>query len=194
MDKPFSQACENNKQPILSVLKRYFNDCHSVLEIGSGTGQHAVFFAKNLPHLQWYCSDAPANHAGIKAWIKDQPSPNLHKPFNLVIGQDKWPDFSYDGIFSANTAHIMQKYEVKLMMELVSNALPQGGVFCQYGPFNQDGQYSSQSNADFDLHLKSSGYGGIKDIEDLQYWARGLQLIEQVTMPANNLTLVWRKA
>lgn len=193
MDKPFSQACENNKQPILEVLEQYFIGCHSVLEIGSGTGQHAVYFAKNLPHLQWYSSDAPANHAGINAWIKDQPSPNLHPPFSLVIGQDNWPEYPYDGIFSANTAHIMQKYETKLMMQLINDALPSGGVFCQYGPFKQDGQYSSQSNADFDLQLKSSGYGGIRDIEDLQYWARDLQLLEQVNMPANNLTLVWRK-
>lgn len=193
MDKPFSQACENNKQPILEVLQQNFAACQRVLEIGSGTGQHAVYFAKKLPHLEWHTSDAEANHAGINAWIKAEPSPNLHKPFSLVIGQDSWPQGNYDAVFSANTAHIMQKYEIKLMMQLINDALPSGGVFCQYGPFNKNGEYSSQSNADFDLHLKSNGYGGIRDIQDLQYWARDLQLVEQVNMPANNLTLVWRK-
>jgi cyclopropane fatty-acyl-phospholipid synthase-like methyltransferase len=193
VNKPFSQACENNKEPILKVLTEHFAQCKTILEIGSGTGQHAVFFAKNLHQLSWHTSDAPSNHGGIKLWIKANPSPNLLLPIDLVIGQDSWPATPYDGVFSANTAHIMQKYEAKLMMELIAEALPSGGMFCQYGPFNQGGQYSSQSNADFDIHLKSQGYGGIRDIEDLQYWARGLELCEQVTMPANNLTLVWKK-
>ncbi|WP_340677293.1 DUF938 domain-containing protein [Paraglaciecola sp.] len=193
MDKPFSQACENNKEPILKVLIQHFAQCKRVLEIGSGTGQHGVYFAKNLSHLAWHTSDASSNHAGIQLWINANPSANLHPPFSLVIGQDSWPVTPYDGIFSANTAHIMQKHEAKLMMELIAEALPKGGVFCQYGPFNQDGHYSSQSNADFDLHLKSQGYGGIRDIEDLQYWGRGLELCDQISMPANNLTLVWKK-
>lgn len=193
MDKPFSQACENNKEPILKVLTEQFAKCKKVLEIGSGTGQHGVYFAANLKQLHWHSSDAPSNHTGINLWIKAQPSPNLHKPISLVIGQDNWPANDYDGIFSANTAHIMQKYEIKLMMELIAEALPKGGVFCQYGPFKEAGQYSSQSNADFDIHLKSNGYGGIRDIEDLQYWARGMELCDKINMPANNLTLVWRK-
>jgi cyclopropane fatty-acyl-phospholipid synthase-like methyltransferase len=193
VNKPFSQACENNKKPILTVLTEHFAQCKRVLEIGSGTGQHGVYFAKNLSHLAWHTSDAASNHAGINLWIKAEPSPNIKPPIALVIGQNSWPVTPYDGVFSANTAHIMQKYEAKLMMELIVEALPKGGVFCQYGPFNLDGQYSSQSNAEFDIHLKSQGYGGIRDIEDLQYWARGLELFAKVTMPANNLTLVWKK-
>lgn len=193
MNKPFSQACENNKGPILNVLTEHFSQCKNVLEIGSGTGQHAVHMAANLSHLAWQTSDAPNNHGGINLWIKAHPSPNLRKPFSLVIGQDTWPVNDYDGVFSANTAHIMQKYEIKLMMELIAEALPKGGVFCQYGPFTQNGQFSSQSNVDFDVHLKSNGYGGIRDITELKNWARGLALLTTAVMPANNVMLVWKK-
>lgn len=193
MNKPFSQACENNKGPILAVLKQYFAQTKSVLEIGTGTGQHAVYMAKNLAHLQWQTSDASNNHAGIKQWIAAFPSSNLKSPIAFIIGDDAWPEGEYDGIFSANTAHIIQKYEVKLMMTMIAEFLPVDGIFCQYGPFTQDGQFTSQSNIDFDLHLKSNGYGGIRDINELQMWGRGLDLMDTLTMPANNHCLVWRK-
>lgn len=193
MDKPFSQACENNKDPILNVLRQTFKDCKHVLEIGSGTGQHAVYFAQHLTHLTWQCSDAMSNHEGINAWVAAHNCPNLIKPIPFVVGQDTWPKGDFDGVFSANTAHIMHKFEVKLMLELIGNHLPKNGVFCQYGPFNQNGQYSSESNQAFDIQLNENGYGGIRDIEELQYWARNLILKEVITMPANNLTLVWSK-
>jgi cyclopropane fatty-acyl-phospholipid synthase-like methyltransferase len=193
MNKPFSQACENNKGPILTVLKQYFAETKSVLEIGSGTGQHAVYFAHNLPNVTWQCSDALSNHAGIQQWISAYPSANLLTPISFVIGTDTWPDCSYDAVYSANTAHIMQKYEVKLMMSMIREFLPAGGLFCQYGPFTQNGEFNSKSNAEFDLQLTSNGYGGIRDINELQFWGHGLELIDTVKMPANNLTLVWRK-
>lgn len=193
MNKPFSQACENNKGPILAVLKAYFAQAKRVLEIGSGTGQHAVYFAQHLPHLIWQTSDAVANHAGINQWIAAYPSKNVRAPLAFLIGDSPWPEIHCDGVFSANTAHIMQKYEVKLMMETISEALPVGGVFCQYGPFTQDGQFSSQSNFEFDLQLKSNGFGGIRDINELQMWAGRVDLVDIITMPANNLCLIWSK-
>ncbi|MDP5031871.1 MAG: class I SAM-dependent methyltransferase [Paraglaciecola sp.] len=193
MSKPFSQACENNKGPILEVLKRYFTHSTKILEIGSGTGQHGVHFAAHLPHLSWQMSDALNNHKGINQWIAAYPQANIHAPISFVVGQDPWPGIDVQSVFSANTAHIMQKHECKLMMGLIAKNLPSGGIFCQYGPFTQDGQFNAQSNADFDLQLKSNGYGGIRDISELRYWGQGLRLVELIDMPANNLCLVWQK-
>lgn len=191
----FSQACENNKKPILEQLKRYFDGSNGVLEIGSGTGQHAVFFASYLTHLNWYTSDIVVNHESINAWIDDRPSPNLYRPVELMIGDSDWPDIEVDGTFSANTAHIMQKHEVRIMMQLIGEKLPPGGVFCQYGPFIVNGQFTSESNALFHEKLIAEGYGGYRHISELQEWAEpyNLTLREQISMPANNLMLVWKK-
>ncbi|WP_099034899.1 DUF938 domain-containing protein [Lacimicrobium alkaliphilum] len=195
MSKPFSQACENNQQPILDVLKTAFADTRSVLEIGSGTGQHAVFLAANLPHLRWQTSDMPVHHPGINAWIDEFPSPDLIRPLSFTVGEDCWPESKFDGVFTANTTHIMQVDEARLMMQLVADNLPSGGVFCQYGPFNINGQYTSDSNQAFDQSLKSRGCGGIRDISELRSWAegRGLVLSRRYQLPANNQLLEWRK-
>lgn len=193
VDKPFSQACENNKAPILEQLQTYLAQATSVLEIGSGTGQHAVYFAAGLPHVQWYTSDQPHNHAGINAWLNDSESSNLHPPEAFTLGQDAWPKVQVDAVFSANTAHIMQRSEVKVMQQLVAQHLPTNGVFCQYGPFTTNGKFDGQSNADFHQYLLTEGCGGYRDISELQTWARGLTLSENIEMPANNRLLVWTK-
>lgn len=193
MTMRFSQACENNKQPILQQLKLHFAPVTKVLEIGSGTGQHGVFFAPQLSHLNWQTSDMPDNHTGILAWQEQFPADNLLPPVNFTVGADPWPDMQIDAVFSANTAHIMQIQEARLMMQMVAANLPRGGVFCQYGPFNVNGQYTSESNERFDLHLSNEGCGGIRDIAELQDWAAGMTLTEKVTMPANNFLLVWKK-
>ena len=193
MEKPFSQACENNKAPILAVLKEVLKYANAVLEIGSGTGQHAVHFAPCLPHLRWYFSDVEANHAGINAWFNEFPAANLIAPCRLMLGLDPWPNLDVDAIYTANTTHIMQNHEVKLMMELVQQHLPIGGVFCQYGPFRQGGEFSSQSNRDFDQSLRERGYGGVQDVDTLKGWAKGLALTAKMAMPANNLCLIWHK-
>ncbi|MCW8107652.1 class I SAM-dependent methyltransferase [Alteromonas ponticola] len=193
MSKPFSQACENNKTPILQILKSAFAKCTHVLEIGSGTGQHAVFFASQLPHLIWQTSDQPGYHEGIHAWINEFPSVNLRPPISLTVGETAWPSLPCDGVFTANTAHIMQKHEAKLMMEEISAHLPEGGVFCQYGPFTRDGEFSSQSNQNFHSQLIDEGYGGYRDISELRQWAKTLTLTTIYNMPANNLMLVWKK-
>lgn len=192
MEKRFSQACENNKVPILCELEKHFASSTQVLEIGSGTGQHAAYFAPRLLHLRWWTSDMPANHPSIQAWLADLESDNVQAPKPFTIGQDEWP-VAVDAVFSANTAHIMQVHEVELMMQLIGKHLPQGGVFCQYGPFNVNGQYTSQSNAAFDQHLANEGCGGIRDISELESWAHELILTERVSMPANNFLLVWKR-
>lgn len=195
MTKPFSQACENNKAPILAVLEPVFAKATSVLEIGSGTGQHAVHFAAGLPHLQWQTSDVPVHHEGINAWLNDAALPNLLPPVPLQVGKDVFPASGYDAVYSANTAHIMFADEVALMMAGIAELLPEGGVFCQYGPFIYQGGFSSASNQAFHQSLLQRGFGGYKSIEDLQRWAGpSLMLGDIFDMPANNLCLVWTKS
>lgn len=193
IEKPFSQACENNKSHILTVLKRAFKQTNYVLEIGSGTGQHAVHFAANLPHLIWQCADQVEYHEGIHQWIKEFPSGNLLPPIELKVPASIWPEQAFDAFFSANTAHIMQANEVKSLMQTIETRLPKNGVFCQYGPFKIDGQFSSQSNADFHQKLIENGRGGYRDIAELKSWAAKLKLSEVVEMPANNLMLIWHR-
>jgi hypothetical protein len=193
-DKPFSQACENNKQPILEVLKRVLADKTNLLEIGSGTGQHAAYFAPRLKHLEWHTSDMPDKHLGIAAWLEEVKVNNLHQPLSFTIGATgAWPLTNTDAVYTANTTHIMQPSESQLMMQLVADNLPVGGIFCQYGPYNFQGQYSSESNQSFDQHLRDQACGGIRDIDELTLWAKPLVLIETIPMPANNYMLVWQK-
>lgn len=194
MTKPFSQACENNKQPILAELSQAFANSKTVLEIGSGTGQHAVHFARHLPHLSWHTSDVEDNHAGIQAWIHEAGLANLFDPITLKIGEHPFPAIPFDAVYSANTAHIMFADEVALMMKIIGEMLPPKGVFCQYGPFTRNGEFSSQSNLQFHHNLLSRGLGGYKDISQLQVWSEGLLTLQQIIpMPANNLLLIWVK-
>ncbi|MFT5674224.1 MAG: hypothetical protein ACI808_000136 [Paraglaciecola sp.] len=193
INRPFSQACENNKGPIAEQLQVFFADRKKVLEIGSGTGQHAVFFAPKLAHLIWQTSDMPNNHSGINNWLEEYPADNLSAPISFTIGKDEWPDMDIDAVFTANTTHIMQAVDAQEMMRLVTQKLPVGAVFCQYGPFNVEGNYTSDSNHNFDQHLKNEGCGGIRDIAELQEWAGTMKLLARLQMPANNFLLVWRK-
>ena len=191
--KPFSRACENNKSAILKQLEIDFANCSRVLEIGSGTGQHAVHFAAGLPHLIWQCSDQKQYHAGIHCWLSESTSENICPPIEFCIGQHDWPDMFVDGVFSANTAHIMQAGEAKLMMQMIGENLPTKGIFCQYGPFTQGGAFSSDSNLLFHQKLVSEGYGGYRDLDELRDWAPQLVLKKRLDMPANNVMLVWQK-
>lgn len=193
-DLPFSQACENNKHAILDRLTVAFANSTCVLEIGSGTGQHAVHFAPSLPHVTWLTSDRVENHPGINAWIEQALAPNLHPPMAFSLPASSWPERAIDAVYSANTAHIMQKNEAKAMMQLIDASLPTGGNFCQYGPFTIDGKFSSQSNEDFHQSLIERGYGGYRDIQELIDWAPSLGLVQVHEMPANNLMLHWRKS
>lgn len=192
-DKPFSQACENNKGPIFNVLKPVLQGTTQVLEIGSGTGQHAAYFAPQLSHLNWQTSDVLDNHSGIIAWLEEVNSTNIQPPICFKVGEDEWPVGQFDAIYSANTTHIMQPHEAQLMMKLISEHLPANGVFCQYGPFKIDGQCTSLSNQLFDQQIINKGYGGIRDINELQSWATALELVERIEMPANNFLLIWCK-
>lgn len=194
--KPFAESSEQNKLPILAILQQEFAHTHAVLEIGSGTGQHAVFFAEQLPHVHWYASDVADNLPGIALWLHDYHGPNLHGPSELDVMQTSWPVTAVDGVFSANTAHIMHWPMVEAMFAGVGHVLESGGRFCLYGPFNYAGQYTSDSNARFDdwLHARDP-HSGIRDIHDLTRIANaaGLALVRDHAMPANNRILVWQK-
>ena len=195
--KPFSEACEQNKQPILAVLQQHFADVHHVLEIGSGTGQHAVFFAAQLPHLQWLTSEVSELHAGIHAWLAEAHLPNLSLPLELDVNQPDWPVEHTDAVFSANTVHIMDWPSVENMFAGIGRVLLSQGVFCLYGPFNYHGSYTSDSNARFDMWLKQRDpCSGIRDFEALNNLAHqhGMRLCADHVMPVNNRMLVWKKS
>ncbi|MDZ7752742.1 MAG: DUF938 domain-containing protein [Gammaproteobacteria bacterium] len=192
--KPFSEACEQNKGPILEVLREAFRERRRVLEIGSGTGQHAAFFPAALPHLQWLPSDRAENLEGIHLWVTEARLANVAVPVELDVHGSPWPVAGVDGVFSANTAHIMDEATVAIMFAGVGRLLEGGGTFVLYGPFNYGGQYTSDSNARFDQWLKARDPAmGIKDFEDLDALATGagMELAGDHAMPANNRSLVW---
>lgn len=196
MDKPFSQACENNKRPILEVLARHLGGVRCVLEIGSGTGQHAVFFGERLPHLTWQTSDQRHYHDGINAWIADAGRDNVAPPLDLDVTVQPWPVTVADVVFSANTAHIMGWTTVEAFVAGVGCLLGSGGLFLLYGPFNYGGLHTSESNARFDRSLRlQDPEMGIRDFEAVDGLARraGMTLVEDNAMPANNRLLVWRR-
>ncbi len=195
--KPFSEACEQNKYPILAVLQQHFTAVHRVLEIGSGTGQHAVFFASQFPQVQWLTSEVAALHDGIRLWLEEARLPNVALPVELDVNQSHWPVEPVDAVFSANTVHIMDWPSVENMFAGIGRVMQPRGVFCLYGPFNYHGSYTSDSNARFDVWLKQRDpRSGIRDFEALNSLARqhGLLLHADHAMPANNRTLVWHKS
>ena len=194
--KLYSESCEENKYPILEVLVSEFSQSQTILEIGSGTGQHAVFFAEHLPHVIWQPSDVIESHASIIAWITESGLDNVLPPLELDVAKHHWPAQQFDGAFSANTAHIMSWPEVVELFNGVTNVIKPGGKFCLYGPFNYNGTYTSQSNAHFDQWLKARDpKSGIRDFEALDKMAKQhqLTLIKDYEMPVNNRTLVWQK-
>ena len=194
--KPFSQACENNKGPILAILKDVFFSPTTVWEIGSGTGQHACHFAEHLPHLEWQATDRAENIGGISLWLEHANLPNLKPPLTLDISDDIWPCQSVEAIFSSNTLHIMSQREVETLFERLAIYLANNALVCIYGPFNYGGNYTSDSNARFDLWLKERNpLSCIKHFEDIVALAKkiGLGLQEDHAMPANNRLLVFKR-
>jgi cyclopropane fatty-acyl-phospholipid synthase-like methyltransferase len=199
MDKPFSPACEENKAPILAVLASLFADRRHVLEIGSGTGQHAVHFARAMPHLTWQCSDIPAHLPGIGRWLAEAQLENLPPAITLDV-DDAWPHprpaAPFDAAYSANTTHIMSWPQVERLFAGVGALLPAGAPFALYGPFSTGGQHNSRSNADFDRMLRlRDPDSGVRDLDELTRAAAvaGFVLEADTAMPVNNRTLIWRK-
>ena len=209
--KPFSQASENNKAPILSVLKNLFPGPTEILEIGSGTGQHAAHFCQRLPHVQWQPSDLAIHLDGIRLWREEANLNNFKPPVELDATSRQWPIESTDCIYTANTCHIMGWKEVQLFLARAGAVIRSQGYLCIYGPFNypktqnpnligDDGNekcdYTSESNARFDQWLKQRDpKSGIRDITAMNFQARkaGLVPFQDNEMPANNRLVVWQR-
>ena len=195
--KPYAESCAQNQGPILEVLQEIFANQQRVLEIASGTGQHAVYFGRALPHLTWQTSELALNHAGIQAWLDESLLPNVLPPVAIDINDPEWPIVSVDAIFNANTVHIVAWQAVEAMFAGIARVLDEGGLLCLYGPFNYGGQFTSESNARFDAWLKSRDpNSGVRDFEALNRLAEshGLLLQKDVAMPANNRILVWQRS
>ena len=191
--KPFSQACENNKAPILQIISKVFAETSQVLEIGSGTGQHACYFAKHLTHLIWQPTDKAENIPGINLWQESCKLANLKPAIALDITDELWHCDNIDAAFTANTLHIMSEKQVQIGFANLGKRLNPKALLCIYGPFKYNGTYTSDSNAQFESWLKSQNpLSGIKNIEDILLLASelGLSLINDFDMPANNRLLV----
>jgi len=194
MEKPHAPSTEKNREPILAVLREHFADRGEVLEIGSGTGQHAIFFAADMPHLHWQTSDCPDNLPGIAAWLAEAALANTPPPLEFDVFA-AWPKRRYDAIFSANTLHIMPWAAVERLFAGLPKVLAIDAKLAIYGPFNYGGRYTSDSNAAFDRSLKEKApHQGIRDFEKVDELAAqaGLTLIEDRAMPSNNRCLLWQ--
>ncbi len=194
--KPYSEACDQNRHPILNVIKPLLSNKKKVLEIGSGTGQHAVFFAKEMPHLIWHSSDRIENHEGIQQWLEEANLSNTPAAIALDVSHDPWPKIPVDAIFSANAVHIMAWENVEDFFRDAGKLLPKDALLILYGPFNYNGKYSSDSNERFDVWLKNRDLNsGIRDFEALNQLAKEADLlfVKDVKMPANNRILQWVK-
>ncbi len=193
---PYSQAAENNREPIAQILKDAFRDVGHVLEIGSLTGQHAVHMGAQLPHLIWQPSDVAPSLPGLMARIEAEAGGNVRAPLELDLNVLPWPIAETDGIFSANVVHIVSLPLVEAMFRGIGSVLSPGGIVCLYGPYKYDGQFTTESNARFDLWLKErDAASGIRDFEYIDELARaqGLALLADHQMPANNQLLVWQR-
>ena len=193
--KPYAESCEKNKEPILAVLKDVFFDRKRVLEIASGTGQHAVYFGRELPHLIWQPSELAQNLPGIQSWLDEAQLPNVPSPLAIDVNDASWPVEKVDAIFNANTVHIISWPEVERLFAHISRTIAPGGYVCFYGPYNYAGKFTSESNARFDDWLKSRDpNSGVRDFEAVNRLAasHGLELLRDIEMPSNNRMLVWR--
>jgi cyclopropane fatty-acyl-phospholipid synthase-like methyltransferase len=197
MNKPFSEACERNQGPILEVLKSVIVPAdRRLLEIGSGTGQHAVFMAPHFPFLEWYPTDLSSNLGGINQWLQDARIQNIQKPVRLDVAKDDFPKVKFDVVFTANTFHIMHWKDCKSFMKLLGNRLRENSRAVFYGPFKYGGEFTSESNAAFDQSLKERDpLSGIRSFEDVNtnMIKNGFELIDDVDMPANNQILIYNR-
>jgi cyclopropane fatty-acyl-phospholipid synthase-like methyltransferase len=192
----FSEACERNKDFILNVLREVFPTGTRILEIGSGTGQHVVYFSRQLPTLIWQPTDTGEYLQGLCQRVSTEAPDNVKEPIELDVRMQAWPVGCFEGIFSANTLHFMSWTCVEHFFRGIGETLASRGVLCVYGPFRYAGEFTSDSNARFDQHLKQLDVQkGIKDFEAVNALAKAerLELIQDIEMPANNQMLVWRR-
>ena len=196
MELQYSPSVARNKEPILEQLQKYIEKNKKLLEIGSGTGEHAVFFGKLFPQLKWTTSDDKSNHPYIKQWLKHSGLKNVTGPAKLRVGIDDFPKDSFNYVFTANTLHIMSWKEAKTLFKLLGKRLREKSLVFIYGPFNYNGDFTSESNRAFDASLKSrNSLSGIRNFEDVNQAMikSGFELLEDHEMPANNRFLVFER-
>jgi cyclopropane fatty-acyl-phospholipid synthase-like methyltransferase len=197
MEKPFSPACERNRDPILEILKSHiYHTDRRLLEVGAGTGQHAVYFAPKFPQLEWFPTDLAGNIFGMKKWINEAHIPNLQQPTKLDVAKDDFPKLKFDVVFTANTFHIMHWKDCKSFMKLLGHRLREDSRAIIYGPFKYNGEFTSESNATFDVSLREKDpLSGIRSFEDVNtnMLKNGFELVHDYEMPANNRMLVYNR-
>lgn len=196
MTLAFSAAAERNKNVIGDALVPYLGSARKVLEIGSGTGQHAVYLSERYPQLSWQPTDRVENVLAIDSRVAQSGLSNIQKTLVLDVANRGTHDQHYDVIFSANTAHIMSVSEVAAMFAVVSDLLAANGYFALYGPFKYRGQHTASSNESFDAMLQQqAAHMGIRDKADLDALAfeNGLDFVEDIAMPSNNRIVVWQR-
>lgn len=196
--RQLAPAAERNRGPILEVLRRHLPATGRVLEIASGTGQHVAHFAAALPDLDWQPSDAsPASLPSIAAWVADAGLANVRAPIVLDVTADPWPVERADAIVCINMIHISPWASTEGLLRGAERLLPPGGVLYLYGPYKRGGQHTAPSNAEFDASLKARNPAwGVRNLEDVLALAQahGLEFVETAEMPANNLSVVLRRA
>ncbi|MCK4674278.1 MAG: DUF938 domain-containing protein [Gammaproteobacteria bacterium] len=192
MNKPYSESCDQNKGPILSIISPLFSSYSNILEIGSGTGQHAIYFAEKMPHLKWHSSDCHSYLEGINMWLAEAGVANVVPAFELNVTSSPWPILDVDAVFTANTIHIMDHQDVVNLITGVGKLLKPDGSLVIYGAFNYNGLYASASNESFDQWLKDRDpLSGIKNFEEIEYLAKnnGMRFVEDYEMPQHNRIL-----
>ncbi len=197
MDKPYSPACERNRGPILEVLKEHILPTDErLLEVGAGSGQHAVYFAPCFPRLEWFPTDLSSQLLGMKKWVDEARIPNLQKPQRLDVSKDDFPKLRFDVVYTANTLHIMHWKDCKSFMKLLGHRLREGSRAIFYGPFKYNGEFTSPSNAEFDETLRARDpLSGIRAFEDVNnnMMKNGFELVHDYEMPANNRMLIYSR-
>ena len=194
--KPYAPSCDRNREPILGVLQSFLGNTKSLLEIGAGTGQHAVFMAPHFDHMDWTLADRRQNHKGISLWLGDFPNSNIHGPIEYEIPESSLPRETFDGVFTCNTLHMIPWSHCLKMFDDVNHTLLPEGLFIIYGAFNYKDQFTSESNRNFDIWLKKRDpQSGIKNFEDVTNALKtlGFQKLQDISMPANNCILVFKK-
>lgn len=195
--KQYAPACERNKDPILEVLRGILPPSGTVLEIGSGTGQHAAYFAVHLPHLHWQPTDRAESLPSIRAWAAASGASNLRAPFALDLFADHWPIDAADAIVCINTLHIVAWEGVEKFFAGAARVLDVGAVLYAYGPYRYATHPLEPSNEAFDRWLKARDpHSGVRDFEAVNAAARchGFDLAGDRAMPANNRSIWWIKA
>ncbi len=195
-DLPFSPACERNKRPIVEVLQQWLSNDARVLEIGAGTGQHAVYFSSLMPDVHWQSTDVAENVEQLRVRFEREAPGRLPEPLALDVRDQDWPGGPFDAVFSANTLHIMPFENAPRLFEGAARALTGNGLLLCYGPFMDDGVHTSESNRSFDASLRLRDPSmGIRDTTELRPLAEavGLFLRDDIPMPANNRVLVFEK-